>query len=86
MFAGSGGVTLGLVHGSQPDVMVKGEAATGSRVSEEALVLVEVLSRSNTRKDQNWRLRTYPHVLGAEHCVVVHQNQVAAVRYDRTVG
>jgi hypothetical protein len=45
-----------------------------------------VLSRSNTSKDQNWRLRTYPHVLGAEHCVVVHQNQVAAVRYGRAVG
>jgi Uma2 family endonuclease len=67
----------------QPDVMVKGEAATGSRVSEEALVLVEVLSRSNTRKDQNWRLQTYQHVLGAEHYIVVHQSQVAVVRYDR---
>lgn len=50
----------------QPDVMVKGQAATGSQVSEEALVLVEVLSRSNTRKDQSWRLQTYQHVLEAE--------------------
>ena len=70
----------------KPDVMVKGEAATGSRISEEALVLVEVLSRSNTRKDQTWRLQTYRHVLGAEHYVAVHQNQVAVVRYDRGSG
>lgn len=70
----------------QPDVMVKGRAATGSRVSEEALVLVEVMSRSNTRKDQNWRLATYQHVRDAAHYVVVHQNQVAVVRYDRAGG
>jgi Uma2 family endonuclease len=70
----------------QPDVMVKGRAATGSQVSEEALVLVEVLSRSNTRKDQAWRLQTYQHVLGAEHYVVVHQREVAVVRYDRASG
>ena len=70
----------------QPDVMVKGRAATGSRISEEALVLVEVLSRSNTRKDQNWRLATYQHVVGAEHYVAVHQNQIAVIRYDRAGG
>ena len=69
-----------------PDVIVKGQPATASRISEEALVLFEVLSRSNTRKDQNWRLATYRHVEGAEHYVVVHQNQVAVVRYDRAAG
>ena len=49
-------------------------------------MLFEVLSRSNTRKEQNWRLATYQHVRGAEHYVVVHQSQVAVVRYDRASG
>lgn len=70
----------------QPDVMVKGQAASGSRISEEALVVVEVLSRSNTRKDQNWRLDTYRHVIDVARYVVVHQNQIAVVRYDRSGG
>lgn len=66
--------------------MVKGQSATGSRLSDEALVLFEVLSPSNTRQDQDWRLSTYQHVQGAEHYVVVHQKQVAVVRYDRASG
>jgi Uma2 family endonuclease len=70
----------------QPDVLIKAEPATGSRVSGEALVIFEVLSRSNTRKDQSWRLSTYQNVQGAEHYVVVHQNQLAVVRYDRASG
>ena len=70
----------------QPDVMIKAAPATGARLSEEAIVIFEVLSRSNTRKDQNWRLSTYQHVHGAEHYVVVHQKQLAVVRYDRASG
>ena len=36
----------------QPDVFVKEGAATGSPITEDALALFEVLSRSNTKADQ----------------------------------
>ena len=44
---------------SQPDVMVKGEAPQDSPTSDEAVVLFEVLSKSNTKRDQAWRRRAY---------------------------
>lgn len=66
-----------------PDLMVKADPATGAAHSEEALVLFEVLSRSNTRKDRDWRWDSYRQVSGAEHYVTVDQKRLAVVRFDR---
>ena len=67
----------------QPDVMVKERPATGSPVSDEALVLFEVISTSNTFIDQAWRRRVYASVPNCQHYVTVSQNKVLVVRNDR---
>jgi len=72
----------------QPDVMVLPVLPGGppNPVSEEALVLFEVLSKSNTKADQAWRRRVYASVIGCEHYVTVEHNRVEVIRYDRANG
>jgi Uma2 family endonuclease len=67
----------------QPDVFVKEAAATGSPVTEDALVLFEVLSRSNTRADQAWRRKVYASVPNCRHYVTVSLKTVEVDVYDR---
>jgi Uma2 family endonuclease len=67
----------------QPDVMVKEGAAADTPVSDEALVLFEVLSPSNTRSDQAWRRRVYASVPNLLHYVTVTQKAVRVTRFDR---
>jgi Uma2 family endonuclease len=67
----------------QPDAMVKEYPPTGSPVSDDALVLFEVLSRSNTRADQAWRRRVYASVPNCRHFVTVSLRKVEVESYDR---
>jgi len=67
----------------QPDVMVKEHPPTGSPVSDDALVLFEVLSRSNTKADQAWRRRVYASVPNCRHYVTVSLRTVGVYAYDR---
>src|SRR5438046_1832959 len=67
----------------QPDVFVKEGAATGRPVTDDALVLFEVLSRSNTKADQAWRRRVYASVPNCQHYVTVSLKAVEVVVYDR---
>lgn len=70
----------------QPDVMVMERSAGDSAVADEALVLFEILSRSNTRTDQAWRRRVYSSVPNCQHYVVVDQYRPLIIRYDRASG
>jgi Uma2 family endonuclease len=67
----------------QPDVFVKEAAATDSPVTQDALVLFEVRSRSNTKADQTWRRRVYASVPNCRHYVTVSLRAVEVVAYDR---
>jgi Uma2 family endonuclease len=67
----------------QPDIMVKEQPPSGSSVSEDALVLFEVLSRSNTKADQAWRRKVYASVPNCRHYVTVSLKAVAVDAYDR---
>jgi hypothetical protein len=67
----------------QPDVFVKEEAPSGSAVTEDALVLFEVLSRGNTRADQAWRRKVYASVPNCRHYVTVSLRAVEVDAYDR---
>ena len=67
----------------QPDVFVKEGAATGSPVTDDALVLFEVLSRSNTKADQAWRRKVYASVPNCRHYVTVSLKTVEVDAYDR---
>jgi Uma2 family endonuclease len=68
----------------QPDVFVKEGASTGLATTDDALVLFEVLSRSNTRIDQAWRRRVYASVPNCQHYVTVSLKAVEVVAYDRS--
>ena len=63
--------------------MVKEQPPTGSAVSDDGLVLFEVLSKSNTRSDQAWRRRVYASVPNCQHYVTVSLKGVEVVAYDR---
>jgi len=67
----------------QPDVFVKEGAATDLPVTDDALVLFEVLSRSNTKADQAWRRRVYASVPNCRHYVTVSLKAVEVCAYDR---
>jgi len=66
----------------QPDVFVKETPTTGLPVTDDALVLFEVLSRSNTQADQAWRRKVYASVPNCRHYVTVSLKAVQAVAYD----
>jgi Uma2 family endonuclease len=70
----------------QPDVMVKEHPPTGAYISDDGLVLLEVLSKSNTKADRKWRLGIYKSIPNCQHYVTVEQTHVHVVRYDRATG
>lgn len=70
----------------EPDVFVKEMPPTGSPVSDEALVIVEVMSRSNRAADRAWRRRVYPSVPNCLHYVTVSARAVEVVAHDRSNG
>jgi Uma2 family endonuclease len=67
----------------QPDIMVLERPATSGPVSDEALVLFEVLSPSNRKGDQAWRRKVYVSVPNCEHYVTVSLKTVEVIAYDR---
>ena len=67
----------------QPDVFVKEGEASSSAVTDDALVLFEVLSRSNTKADQAWRRRVYASIPNCRHYVTVSLKAVEVDAYDR---
>lgn len=70
----------------QPDVFVKALPPSGSPVSDEALVIFEVLSRSNTAADRAWRRRVYASVPNCQHYVTVSTKTAEVVVYDQSTN
>ncbi len=70
----------------QPDVFVKARPLTGLPTTDDALVLFEVLSKSNTKADQAWRRRVYASVANCKHYVAIETRRAEVVRYDRADG
>ena len=71
----------------QPDIQVLSVQPTEeSRETKDGLVLFEVMSKSNTRTDQAWRLKAYSSIPNCQHYVTLSQTKPAISRYDRTTG
>ena len=70
----------------QPDVYVQSGAAKDSPITDDALVIFEVLSKSNTKADRAWRRRVYASVPNCQHYVTVSAKSAEVVRYDRADG
>ena len=70
----------------QPDIYVQAGAAQLLPTTDDALVLFEVLSKSNTKADQAWRKRVYASVPNCQHYVTVSTKTAKIIRHDRTDG
>lgn len=72
----------------QPDVQVLARQPSGeaSAVTDDGLVLFEVMSRSNTKADRAWRLKAYKSIANCRHHVTVAQDSPFVTRHDRTGG
>ncbi len=67
----------------QPDVFVKECGPTGKHLTDDALVIFEVLSRSNTKADREWRRQVYASVPNCQHYVTVSMTAAEVTAYDR---
>ncbi|MFM9941708.1 MAG: Uma2 family endonuclease [Hyphomicrobiaceae bacterium] len=70
----------------EPDVFVKAGPLTGTSVTDDALVLFEVLSKANTKADRAWRKRVYASVPNCQHYVTVSALTAEVMRHDRATG
>ncbi len=71
----------------QPDIQVFAEQPKEySSETRDGLVLFEVLSDSNTRADQAWRLKVYASIANCQHYVTVAQHKPLVTRHDRASG
>jgi Uma2 family endonuclease len=67
----------------QPDVYVQSGIAQDNPVTDDALVIFEVLSRSNKKADRDWRKRVYSSVPNCQHYVTISLKTAEVIRYDR---
>ncbi len=70
----------------QPDVYVQQGAALDVPVTDDAIVLFEVLSKSNTKADRAWRERVYASVANCQHYVTIATKSAKVERFDRSTG
>ena len=70
----------------QPDIFVKEEEMTGTHVTNDALVIFEILSKSNTKIDRAWRKRVYASVPNCQHYVTISTKAAEVIRHDRADG
>ncbi len=70
----------------QPDVYIQEGVAQSSPLTDDALVLFEVLSKSNTKADRAWRKRVYASIPNCQHYVTVSMKSAQIMRYDRAAA
>ncbi len=69
-----------------PDLFVKEGSLSGSPETTDALVMIEVLSRSNRPGNLAWRRRVYASIPNCQHYVTVSLKQPRLAAYDRATG
>jgi len=70
----------------QPDVYVQEGAVRDSHITDDALVIFEILSRSNRKADQEWRRKVYASVPNCQHYVTVSLARAEVASFDRSSG
>ena len=71
----------------QPDVYVEsGITDSDSHVTDDAMIIFEVLSRSNKKADRAWRKRVYSSVPNCQHYVTIAHKTAEVTRFDREDG
>ena len=67
----------------QPDIYVQEGSGQDESVTDDALILFEALSRSNTKADRAWRKRVYSSVPNCQHYVTISARSAEVIRHDR---
>ena len=57
-----------------------------SHVTDDALVILEILSRSNRKADHEWRCKVYASVPNCQHYVTVSLARAGVTAFDRSSG
>ena len=70
----------------QPDLYVQEGSPQPSPTTGDALLIFEVLSKSNTKADRAWRRRVYASVPNCQHYVTISTKSAEICRYDRADG
>jgi Uma2 family endonuclease len=68
----------------RPDLFVQEGPATWEHTTADALVIFEVLSRSNRKADRAWRRRVYASVPNCQHYVTVSLKAAGVTCHDRS--
>lgn len=66
----------------QPDLFVQEGPATWEHTTGDALVIFEILSRSNTKADRDWRRRVYASVPNCQHYITVSMKSAEVTSFD----
>jgi Uma2 family endonuclease len=69
-----------------PDVYVQEGEPQDSSQTDDALVIFEILSRSNAKADRAWRKRVYASVPNCQHYVTISTKTAEVDRFDRADG
>ncbi|WP_442754364.1 Uma2 family endonuclease [Methylocystis sp. JAN1] len=77
------GVRLAATSIPVPDVVVRPRSNLISVECSDAIVVFEILSPSTANHDLRWKRRAYPTLPSLRHYVVVAQDAVEIVSYDR---
>lgn len=67
----------------RPDIFVKERPLTGAPTTDDALIMFEVLSKSNRKPNQAWRRRVYASIPNCQHYVTIGMRSAEVVCYDR---
>ena len=67
----------------RPDIFVMEGPLTGAHTTSDALIMVEVLSRSNRPGNQAWRRHVYASIPNCQHYVTIGMKRADVTRYDR---
>jgi Uma2 family endonuclease len=68
----------------QPDVYVQEGAELDTPVTDDAIVIFEVLSPSNREADREWRQKVYASVPNCQHFVMVSTKAARVTVFDRS--
>jgi Uma2 family endonuclease len=67
----------------RPDIIVKEGPLTGKAVSDDAGILFEILSKSNSKIDRAWRAKVYQSIPNCRHYITVSMKAAEVIRHDR---
>jgi Uma2 family endonuclease len=69
-----------------PDVMIRPRDALPGSISEDMIAAFEILSPSTADHDLRWKRRAYTSLPSLQHYIVIAQDDVDVIVYDRAAG